>query len=126
MPNNVTHFAVHAEDVPRARRFYEQVFGWRFEAWGPPEFFLIHTGTEDQPGIRGALQKRREAVEGKGMIGYECTISVDDVDAITLAVEQHGGTVTMGRMEIPTVGHMIQFEDPEGNVVNAMCYDEPH
>ena len=37
MPNNVVHFAVHADDLPRARRFYEAVFGWRFEPWGPPD-----------------------------------------------------------------------------------------
>ena len=30
--NDVQHFAVAADDVERARRFYEAVFGWRFEA----------------------------------------------------------------------------------------------
>lgn len=41
MPTNVVYFAIHADDVARARRFYQNVFGWRFEAWGPPGFFLI-------------------------------------------------------------------------------------
>ena len=44
--NNVCHFAVHADDVERARVFYENVFGWRFEEWGPPEFYLIKTGND--------------------------------------------------------------------------------
>ena len=35
------------DDVDRARRFYEAVFGWEFEPWGPPGFYLILT---DQPG----------------------------------------------------------------------------
>lgn len=30
--NNVAHFAVHADDVERARNFYSGVFGWRFQA----------------------------------------------------------------------------------------------
>ena len=125
MPNNVAHFAIHADDLPRARAFYEEVFGWTFEAWGPPDFFLIATGDGTSPGIHGALQKRREPVQGKGMIGYECTISVEDVDAIAAAVEEHGGKVTFPKTEIPTVGHLIQFEDTEGNVVGAMRYFDP-
>jgi predicted enzyme related to lactoylglutathione lyase len=34
MPNNVKHFAVHADDVERAQKFYETVFGWKFKPWG--------------------------------------------------------------------------------------------
>ncbi|HZE64511.1 MAG TPA: VOC family protein [Pyrinomonadaceae bacterium] len=60
MANNLKHFAVHAGDVARARNFYEQAFGWQFTAWGPPGFFLIKTGTDDDAGIGGALQGRRE------------------------------------------------------------------
>ena len=53
MPNNVKHFAVHAEDVDRARKFYEGTLGWRFIPWGPPNFYLIKTGTEEDPGGQG-------------------------------------------------------------------------
>ena len=123
MPNNVSHFAIHADDLPRARRFYERVFGWRFEPWGPPDFFMIQTGAKSDPGIHGSLQKRRVKVVGAGIIGFECTISVDSVEKISAAIAAHGGKVTMPKMVIPTVGELIQFEDTEGNVVNAMRYD---
>ncbi len=69
MPNDVAHFAIHADDCQRAKRFYEEVFGWTFEPWGPPDFWRIHTSPK---GIFGALQKRRAPVTGSGMIGYEC------------------------------------------------------
>ena len=36
--NNVLHCAIRADDLERAREFYQQVFGWRFEDWGPPDF----------------------------------------------------------------------------------------
>jgi len=123
MPNNVVHFAIHADDVERARRFYEGVFGWRFEAWGPPGFFRIHTGTAADPGIEGALHTRTEPLTGSGMRGFECTVSVDDVTAIRDAVVAHGGTVLLDGVEIPTVGTLVQFLDTEGNVVGAMRYD---
>ncbi len=122
MPNNVAHFAIHADDCQRAKRFYESVFGWSFEPWGPPDFWLIQTS----PGaLRGALQKRQEPVEGTGMIGFECTIGVDDVEATLAAIETHGGKVTLQPMVIETVGTLLMFEDTEGNRVGAMRYDDP-
>jgi Glyoxalase-like domain len=35
MPHDITHFAVDADDLPRAQRFHERAFGWRFEQWAP-------------------------------------------------------------------------------------------
>jgi uncharacterized protein len=120
---NVAHFAINADDVNRARRFYEQVFGWRFEAWGPPGFLQVSTGTDSQPGIRGALQKRRELIAGQPTIGYECSVSVADVDAVAAAVVANGGSIIIPRTLIPTVGHLIFVRDTEGNVVGAMQFD---
>jgi predicted enzyme related to lactoylglutathione lyase len=120
---NVAHFAINADDLNRARRFYERVFGWRFEPWGPPGFLQAMTGTEREPGIRGALQKRRELIAGQRTIGYECSISVQDVDAVAAAVVANGGTIVIPRALIPTVGHLIFFRDPEGNVAGAMQFD---
>ena len=124
MTHNVVHFAVHADDVNRARKFYENVFGWRFEPWGPPDFYRIHTGGPEDSGIGGALQKRQQPLEGEGVNGYECTISVDEVEQIAAKVEQHGGTVVVPKMVIPKVGWLIQFRDTEGNVACAMRYDK--
>jgi len=121
--NDIRHFAINADDLARARRFYEGVFGWKFEPWGPPNFLLIKTGTDKEPGIQGALQGRRELVPGKRMIGYECSIGVDDVDQVAAAVRANGGRVLMERVTIVGVGHLIFFEDTEGNVAGAMQYD---
>ena len=119
MPNDIAHFAIHADDCQRAKTFYEQVFGWTFEPWGPPNFWRIQTS----PGaVHGALQERREQVLGKGMIGFECTISVANVEAIAESIRENGGQVTMGPFEIETVGTLVMFEDTEGNVVGAMQY----
>ena len=120
---HVAHFAINADDVSRARSFYEKVFGWRFEAWGPPGFFQIQTANGNKPGILGALQKRRELVPGQRTIGYECSISVADVDTVAAAVVANGGTILIPRTLIPTVGYLIFFRDPEGNVAGAMQYD---
>ena len=122
--HNVNHFAIHADDLDRARRFYEGVFGWRFEAWGPPGFYRIHTGTDADPGIEGALHARHEPLDGTGMRGFECTVAVDDLDAVERAVVAHGGTVVLSGYAIVTVGTLLSFRDTEGNTVNAMRYEE--
>ncbi|HEX2341972.1 MAG TPA: VOC family protein, partial [Vicinamibacterales bacterium] len=112
------------DDLQRARRFYENVFGWRFEPWGPPGFYLIHTGTPDDAGVQGAMQKRRELVPGQRTIGYECTVGVDSADAAAKGAEANGGKVIMAKTILPTVGELVWLQDPEGNIVGAMKYDE--
>jgi predicted enzyme related to lactoylglutathione lyase len=118
MANHISHFSIHADDCARACSFYEHVFGWKFTAWGPPGFFLIDTGD----GIHGAVQKRSTPLSGAGMRGYECTVGVDDLDAIAKAIAKHGGKILMPAAEIPTVGTLIQFMDTEGNIACAMKY----
>ena len=123
MAKNVSFFSIHADDVDRARKFYEGVFQWTFEPWGPPGFYLIHTGNEQDAGIMGALQKRREPLSGTGMRGFECSISVDDIDETIRAVEAQGGMISMAKFHIPTVGTGCYFHDTEGNVAGAMQYE---
>ena len=40
----VVHFEIHAEDPERAVRFYERVFGWRFQHNAAIDYWLIATG----------------------------------------------------------------------------------
>ena len=125
MPCNVSFFAVHVDDTDRARKFYSQVFQWRFEPWGPPGFYLIQTGDEASPGILGAMHKRQEPRTGGGMKGFECTLSVGNIDETIRAIEAHGGKIAMAKFTIPTVGTGCYFNDPEGNRVGAMQYETP-
>jgi predicted enzyme related to lactoylglutathione lyase len=125
MPNNLASFAIHVDDVDRARAFYEAVFEWKFEPWGPPGFYLIHTGDARSPGIQGLMHARPTPRTGAGLNGFEPTFSVDDIDDILARVEKHGGKITYGKSVIPTVGALIRFLDTEGNDVGAMKYESP-
>ena len=122
-PGHLAHVAINADDVDEARRFYGAVFGWTFEPWGPPGFFHVRTANGEQPGLQAALQARRDLVEGRPTTGFECTVAVDDVDAVVTAVVTAGGTVLMEKTTIAGVGDLVFFADPSGNVCGAMRYD---
>jgi predicted enzyme related to lactoylglutathione lyase len=119
---SISHFAINADDLARARRFYEGVFGWTFEPFGTPDFFLIKTGAPGAKGIEGVLQKRRIPRSGDGVIGFECTVAVPDIDEAGRAVVAHGGKIVMHKFHLAE-GKIIQFLDTEGNVVCAMEYE---
>jgi hypothetical protein len=57
------------------------------------------------------------------MLGVEATMGVEDIEATKAAVERAGGTVVGGPYHIETVGTLIWFRDPEGNLLGAMQYD---
>jgi len=115
----VRHFAIHTDDNDRAMAFYGGVFGWRFEAWGPPGFHLIAGA-----GLPGAMHQRQTPLTGEGLRAFEVTVGVDDLEATRAAVIAHGGKVTMEPVHIGGVGTLIWIEDTERNRVGAMKYDE--
>ncbi len=120
MPGRFRHFAINADDIERARRFYESVLGWSFEPWGPPDFYQIQDAGE---GVQGALQERRK-VGTRTMPGLEVTIGVPDLAETTSAIEANGGRQLMQPFRIEGVGELVYFEDSEGNALGAMQYDE--
>ena len=119
MPATFRHFAINADDVPRAKAFYERVFGWSFTPWGPPGFYQTRSAGA---GLMGALQGRR-GIGGHVMPGMELSFGVEDIQATTTAIETHGGKLLMPSFHIEGVGHLIFFADTEGNIAGAMQYD---
>jgi len=123
MGNRLSHFAVHVDDMDRAREFYESVFGWKTKPYWGPGFVQIFPGDDPDGDVMGALQGRSFNVASEKVIGFECTISVDNLDAVLAEVVSHGGTILMPKVAIPTVGWISKFTDSEGNLVCAMKYD---
>jgi predicted enzyme related to lactoylglutathione lyase len=122
----VVHFEIHADDVARAKRFYEDVFGWKIEKWeGPIEYWNITTGKEDEPGIDGGLMKRQDKTPGEeaAISTYICTMDVPDIDEYLYRIKQHGGKVAMEKSSIPGVGWLARCFDTEKNMFGIMQSD---
>jgi len=122
MADKLSHFALHADDVERAKKFYGTVFEWDFQAYAGADGFCQIVERDGKQEM-GAIQSRKYNGLEKDVYGYECTITVQDVEATTRAVEDAGGTILMRKTAIPHVGWIIKFRDPEGNLACAITMD---
>jgi len=123
MRNKLTHFAIHIDDIKKARKFYENVFDWGFASHGPSDFLQIRADNTEDGELIGALQSRKYSPLDKKIIGLECTISVEDIDDIIQKVEKNGGEILMPKTAIPSVGWITKFLDTEGNLICAKQSD---
>jgi hypothetical protein len=123
MGNKLTHFAIHIDDMDRAKRFYEDVFDWGFASYGATDFLQIKSDRTENGELIGALQSRNYSPVADKIIGLECTIGVSNLDETTDKVKNNGGQILMPKTAIPWVGWIVKFLDTEGNLVCAMQGD---
>ncbi len=121
MTPRLTHFAINTDDVEKTQAFYGAVFGWQFRDYGPAGFVQILDEDGETP--MGAIQQRRQLLDGSPTLGFECSFGVEDVDAVRQRVLEAGGKILMERSTVANVGYLLAFEDPGGNPALAMQYD---
>jgi len=123
MPRPI-HFEIPADDTQRAVDFYSKVFGWTIKKWdGPMEYWMVITGSDDQPGINGGLMRRHGEIDGQAVIAYVCTVDVADVDASLQTALDNGAQVALPKMPVPGVGWLVYCKDTEGNIFGMMQSD---
>ena len=85
----INHFEINADDLPRAKGFYENVFNWKIEKWeGPIEYWIITAGEEDEEGINGGLQKRENKEDS--IFNY---VGVESVEKTVKRIKDNGGEI---------------------------------
>ncbi|MGB8909543.1 MAG: VOC family protein [Candidatus Cybelea sp.] len=117
----VVHFEIHAGDPEVASSFYSSVFGWKISKWdGPTEYWLVSTG--EGRGIDGGILLRRGGppLDNAAVNAYVCTIGVDSLDETQAAILRYGGAVAVDRQEIPGIGVLAYFKDPDGNLFGVL------
>lgn len=119
---DVAHVAINADDLDATRSFYETVFDWRFDAWGPPGFYKVGHPAGGDPGLTVAVQQRRTFDDGTAAPA-EITVAVDDVATACAAARATGGRVLMEATVISGVGELAFLADPSGTPVGVMRFD---
>jgi predicted enzyme related to lactoylglutathione lyase len=105
---------LRTSNTDAARRFYSELFGWRFhDADMAPagKYTSIMVG---ERGIGGLC-----ATQGGEPPNWSSYVTVDDVDAAAERAKKAGGKVLMGPMEVPTIGRFAILADPQGAVIAA-------
>jgi len=108
----IVHFDLPAEDLVRAKKFYTELFGWKFVAPpGFPDYYLIETTGLDGKQATGGGMGKRGSPEQR-IMNYMGVPSVDDYSA---RVKQLGGSVVLPKMAVPGFGYLAVCTDTEGN-----------
>ena len=122
MKNPIVHFEIPADNVERAKEFYEKTFGWQIEKFEYPgePYWAVRTVDVDKkmmpktPGaINGGLMKRKDPRQP--FMNY---ISVESIDKMSKKIKANMGKIIMPKQEIGKgMGWIAAFKDTEGNIV---------
>jgi len=113
MQNTLSHFEILCSDTTEAKRFYQEIFDWKFDENSYPGYSVIRTGSEPTGGL---MVKPPETPVHSLYVYFE----VESIDATLKAVESAGGTVLVSRTEIPGIGYWGMFSDPDGVVIGIL------
>lgn len=104
-----SHVELISKDVARSMKFYERVFGWKFDDVGQGYMFF------SPPALPTGGLRRPQQGEGPGALSY---IEVKDVAKTLKDAEAAGAQVLVPKTEIPNMGHYAVFlvpgEIPQG------------
>ena len=112
MGRPVVHWELWSEDPQRISRFYQQVFDWNINHIPELNYGAVDTG--GMGGINGGVMKPKRGPWPGKLTFY---IDVDDLDAYAAKIRQAGGKIVVDKMDVPGVGQLALFEDPEGRVL---------
>lgn len=91
-------------DMVETKRFYGNVFGWKFVDYGP-DYASFNDGKLD-----GGFRKESTVQRGGPLI----TIYSVELELMKESVESAGGTIVQDIFEFPG-GRRFHFTDPSGN-----------
>lgn len=124
LPSTVIHFEVQADNIERAKDFYENSFGWKIDKYSNNsgdnmgmDYWIVVTGPKGSPGINGGMYQRPK---DRKNTTYECTIMVTDIDDAIDKVKENGGKITKEKVEMKGLGFFANAMDTEGNTFSMM------
>ena len=116
----VEYFQIPADDIGRAKEFYNKVFGWEMQKWNSSEnsenseqeYWMFQTKDEKgNPGLGGGLMKRQSPQHTVTNF-----ITVSSIEEYSSKIEQSEGKIIMPKTPIPNMGFFAVFLDTENNM----------
>jgi predicted enzyme related to lactoylglutathione lyase len=117
MATTIVHFEIPSDNIERAKKFYNDLFGWKMEKMpGPMEYWMFATANNNNNSKGG--QTITGAVMEKQMPNEPITIYIDvnSVNDYAKKVEKLGGKVIKPKTEVPGYGWFVVCMDTENNI----------
>ena len=102
--NRIDYVEIPVTDVPRARAFFEAMFGWEFQEWGD-DYLSFSDGR-----LEGGMRKADTAAPPTGVL---LVFYSDDLERDVARVQELGGTISQEIFSFPG-GRRFHFVDPVG------------
>ena len=118
MGNPVGWFEIYVQDMPRAKKFYESLFGTTLQKIGPPGGELemwSWPGDQGGYGTPGALVKMKDAPSGG--LGTLVYFMCEDCAKEEAKVPKLGGKIHRAKISIGEYGFISLVTDTEGNMI---------
>ncbi len=115
--NAISWFEIPAENLARAQKFYETIFGLQLVPMDLPNIQMRMFPLDDMMGVGGAVVKAEGFYKPSTTDGVLIYLNGNpDVQNILNKVIAAGGKILVPKTEItPEYGHMAIFSDTEGN-----------
>jgi len=117
MGNPVVHFELMSKNPAKVSDFYAKTFGWKVKHMPEINYRIVDTDAKDSgmPGINGGIVKPDKPEPWPG--NMLCYILVDDLAAYRKKVKAAGGKIHVEEQEVPGMGTLCLFTDPEGRMM---------
>jgi len=112
MGQPVVHFEFWSKEPAKVSDFYTKVFGWQIRHVPEMDYRLVETGGTG--GINGGIMTPKKGPWPGNMAFY---IDVEDLAPYCAKIKEAGGKVLIERQDVPGVGALSLFEDPDGRVL---------
>lgn len=109
--HNINYIEFTTTDIAQTKRFYERVFSWNFQDWGPDYISF----DKESAGIDGGFRKGTPTQKNPDTAPLIVLYS-QDLKATEAAILEAGGEIVVATFEFPG-GHRFHFSDGAGNVL---------
>lgn len=112
MGRPVVHFEFWSQNPETVSKFYADVFDWNINHIPEMNYHMADPGGEG--GIGGGIMTPSQGAWSNDLTFY---IDVDDLATYRDKIVAGGGEMVVEEMEVPGVGALSLFKDPDGRVI---------
>ena len=124
----IVHFDIPSDDIERSKKFYNDLFGWKFEKWSGSdampegmEYWLISTVDDKGNKALGGDMMKRQSPQQQGITNF---FDIKSIQEYSAKVERLGGKVITPKTPVPGLGYFAVCKDTENNGFGIFEADE--